>query len=66
VQGHLRNLADERAIKNRHHSIYGGGPVNQMRETFRNLCRLTPELSDLSVDDMAAQGSLTGADRLFN
>jgi hypothetical protein len=36
-----------------------------MRETFRNLRRLTPALSDLSVDDMAAQGSLTGADRLL-
>jgi hypothetical protein len=34
-----------------------------MQETFRNLRRLTPALSDLSVDDMAAQGSLTGAVR---
>jgi hypothetical protein len=27
-----------------------------MRETFRNLRRLTPALSDLSVDDMARAG----------
>jgi hypothetical protein len=37
-----------------------------IEETFTELRRLTPALSDLSEDHMAAQGSLTGADRLFN